>query len=289
MKAPVVVIDAASDVGRGVVEAALAAARPVVAVSAAADELAHLREHFSDAHLTTLAGSIATEAEAAMLAAALRDLDRPIAGVVIANAAQPLRGRVLDHAAAAIQGQLERELLPQLAAARALIPLLLGARRNGGYVVIGKPGGEQPWAGYGAYSIAVAAAGMLVRALHDEARLLGVRVQLLAIPRPVRTARNCERACAGWPDALAIGEQALALIDRRHARHADAAVVPFAFGSASDSIAVDAGVHMPAPPASPTPAPSPPPSDIASQQVVEQTWRALEPIFVSIKNAADGR
>jgi NAD(P)-dependent dehydrogenase (short-subunit alcohol dehydrogenase family) len=284
MKAPVVVIDAASDVGRGVVEAALAAARPVVAVSADADELARLRERFGDAHLTTLAASIATEAEAAMLATALRDLDRPIAGVVIANAAQPLRGRVLDHAAAAFEGLLERELMPQRAAARALIPLLLGARRNGGYVVIGKPGGEQPWAGYGAYSIAVAAAGMLVRALHDEARLLGVRVQLLAIPRPVRTARNRERACAGWPDALTIGEQALALIDRTQTQHADAAVVPFVFGAPSDGAAVGAHAHIPLSPASPPPA-----LDIASQQVVDQTWRALEPIFVSIKNAADGQ
>jgi short-subunit dehydrogenase len=287
MKAPVIVIDAASDVGRGVVEAALAVPRPVVAVSVDAGELALLRERFGEAHLTTLVGSLADEAGGAALAVALRDLDRPIAGIVVANAAEPLRGRVLDQPVAAIQGQLERELLPQLAAARALIPLLAAGRRTGGYVVIGKPGSEQPWAGYGAYSIAAAAASMLVRVLHDEARLLGVRVQLLAIPRPVRTARNRERACAGWPDAAAIGTQALVLIDRAEARNADVAVVPFAARSANAMPAVGARASTNDGTGPGTPALLA--VDSASQRVVEQTWRALEPIFVSIKNEADGK
>lgn len=284
MRAPVVVIDAASDVGRGVIEAALAASRPVVAVSSDTAGLTLLRERFRDAPLTTLPGSIADEAGGQALAAALRDLDRPVAGIVIANAAEPLRGRMLDHPAATIQARVERELLPQLAAARALIPLLAGSRRNGGYVVIGKPGSEQPWAGYGAYSIAVAAASMLVRVLHDEARQLGVRVQLLAIPRPVRTARNRERACAGWPDATAIGAQALALIDRSDARHANAAVVPFAIRPAGVPTTVGSAGDAGEPPARRSPVPTP--TDSANQRVIDQTWRALEPIFVSIQNEA---
>src|SRR3546814_1724253 len=68
-------------------------------------------------------------------------------------------------------------------AARHLLPLL-AEHGHGGYVLIGGPGAEHPWAGYGHYSIGAAALRMLARVLHDEARTLPVRVQLLAIDSP---------------------------------------------------------------------------------------------------------
>lgn len=268
MKAPVVVIDAANGVGRGVVQAALAAGRPVIAVSQDARELARLRalaNSESHAHqpaapaLVTLVGSVVDEAASRALAGALRELERPIAGIVVANCGEPARGRVLDQPARVLQRRLEDELLPQLAAAQYLLPLLAEAGRNGSYLVVGSPGSEQPWAGYGYRSVAAAAATMLVRVLHNEARALGVRVQMLAVSRPVRTEDNLALACEGWPAALALGEQALALVDQTDPRQAANAIVRFAWRGAEGAV---------------EDAPEP-----ASTAVLEQTWDALAPML----------
>lgn len=227
MKAPVVILDAARGVGRGVLQAALEEGRPVIAVSLDQAELRSLRKRHPAADLNIVAGSIADEASAAALAVALRELERPIAGIVVAVCNEPAPGRVLDHASDELQRRLQADLFPQLAAARQLLPLLSESGRNGGYVVVGSPGSENPWAGYGYRSIAASAISMLVRVLHDEARHIGVRVQLLGVTRPVRTDENDACACEGWPSATAIGEQALALIDQGDARRATMPIVPF--------------------------------------------------------------
>lgn len=236
MKGPVVVIDAANGIGRAVLQAALAQGRPVIAVSQDALALRRLRERHVIAgpdstqfgiDLTTINGSLADEAGSIALAERLRELDRPIAGVVICSCGEPVRGRVLDQPVQLLQRRLEGELLPQLAAARHLLPVLAAEGRNGGYVLIGSPGSEQPWAGYGLRSIAAAAVSMLARVLHMEARPLGVRVQMLAVGRPVQTEENRERACEGWPAAMAIAEQALALVDQSNPHHAANAIVRF--------------------------------------------------------------
>lgn len=227
MKSPVVVLDAARGAGRGVVQAALEEGRGVIAVSLDPSELHALRKRYPGADLNIVAGTIADEASAAALAAALRELERPIAGIVLCTCSEPVPGRVLDHSTDELKRRFEGDLFPQLAAARHLIPLLAESGRNGGYVVIGSPGSENPWAGYGHRSIAASAISMLVRVLHDEARQLGVRVQMLGVLRPVRTLENDALACEGWPSATAIGEQALALIDQGDARRATMPIVPF--------------------------------------------------------------
>jgi NAD(P)-dependent dehydrogenase (short-subunit alcohol dehydrogenase family) len=269
MKGPVVVIDAANGVGRAIVQRALAQGRPVIAVSQDAGELRRLRERHAAtgrpdhevSALTTLLGSVADEAGSTALAAKLRALDRPIAGIVLANCSEPVRGRVLDQPALELQRRLEADLLPQLAAARALLPVLAEGGRNGGYVLIGSPGSEQPWAGYGYRSIAAAAISMLVRVLHNEARPMGVRVQMLGINRPVRTEENRETACEGWPAAVAIGEQALALIDQTDLRQAANPIVRFPWRDLAPTAVEE-----------PTPEP-------VTEAVLEQTWSALEPLL----------
>jgi NAD(P)-dependent dehydrogenase (short-subunit alcohol dehydrogenase family) len=271
MKGPVIVLDAANGIGRAVVQAALAQGRPVVAVSQDALALRRLRERHVLAgvdaarggiELTTLVGSVADEAGSSALAARLRDLDRPFAGIVLANCGEPARGRVLDQPAQELQRQLEADLLPQLSAARQLLPVLAGEGRNGGYVLIGSPGSELPWAGYGYRSIAAAATSMLVRVLHMEARPLGVRVQMLAVSRPVQTEDNAERACEGWPAALAIAEQALALIDQADPRQAANAIVRFV--RESEAKAIEAASA---------------PREHIPEAVLEQTWDALQPLL----------
>lgn len=269
MKGAVVVIDAADRAGGGVVQAALRAHRPVVAVSTEPSELAHLRKQASR-DIVTVRGSIATESDGTQLAAALRELARPIDGIVIATAGVPLGGRVLDHSVETFQRRLQADLFPQLAAARALLPVLTRGGRNGSYIVIGSPGAEHPWSGYSYCSIAAAAMNMLVRVLHEEARTLDVRVQLLAVNRPVRNSENCACASDDWPDAIAIGAQALALVDRADPRIADEAVVPFVPRvRMSRSEHADAAV------------------DDGGDAVLEQTWRALKPILDAAPKSQD--
>ena len=233
MKPPVVVLDAANPVGRGVVEASLALGRPVIAVSRDARALAELRERQAEfarkgVELAVIEGGVSDEAAAERLAAALRAMERPLAGIVLSLCNEPPRGRVLDQPARELQRRLDGDLLPHLAAARHLLPVLSEAGRNGGYVVIGSAGTEHPWVGYGYRSIAAAAIAMLVRVLHNEARLLGVRVQMLAVSRPVKTEDNHEQACAGWPAAGELARQALALVDQVESHHPVSAMVRFA-------------------------------------------------------------
>lgn len=306
MKGPIVVIDAANGIGRGVVQAVLNSGRPVIAVSPDQNELRALRKRHAGADFAAIAGSIADETSSAALAFRLCELDRPIAGIVIANCGEPVRGRVLDQTAQESQRRIENDLLPHIAAARQLLPVLSESGRNGGYVVIGSPGSEHPWAGYGYRSVAAAAVNMLVRVLHDEARALGVRVQMLAIGRPARTDENRESACEGWPTALAIGEQALALIDQTEPRQAANAVVPF----------VRNGLRAPAEIAADAISQSEPSADIDllaaepallagmiskpngaqavdaavgpdGQRYLDQAWALLEPLFSSKSNEAN--
>lgn len=278
MKGPIVIIDAASTVGSSIVETALQQQWPTIAVSADAAQSKALRERHPNEDLVTLVGSIADEAGSAALAAALRELDRPIAGVVIACGGDPVRGRLCDHPAAELVRRIEADLLPQIAAARHLLPLLAASGRNGSYVVVGSPGGEHPWAGYGCHSVGAAAVNMLVRVLHDEARAFGVRVQLLALSRPVRTDENRACACDGWPTAAATAEQALALIEQTEPRRTADAIVRLSPPRAA------AGVQR-ANDSAPKPTMAAAASRIESdsQRVLDQTWNALAPIFNSIR------
>ena len=74
-------------------------------------------------------------------------------------------------------------------------------------------------------SIGASALRMLARVLHEEARTLPVRVQMLAVDSPVRCDANAATARAQWPDVDAIADHALRLVDG--AANADVALVRF--------------------------------------------------------------
>jgi hypothetical protein len=97
----------------------------------------------------------------------------------------------------------------------------------GNYILIGGPGSEMPWAGYGPRSVTGAALRMLAQVLHDEARALGIRVQLLDISSPACTDQNLAHACPRWPRADDIGRRALQLALRNESRLGTHPVVPF--------------------------------------------------------------
>lgn len=203
------VVGATGTVGRGVVEAALAAGHAVIAVARDRPRLTALREAYPEADLTLLPMAVATDEDAAFLVHALRKHKRPLAGVVVALREDRSRGKLGEQPTATLMDALGRDLQPQLALARALLPLLAEGQ---GYVVVGGPGDESPWAGYGHRSVVAAALRMLARVLHEEARPRGVRVQLLSVPSPVKAAVDTPCACPEWPTARSVGEQAVALL-----------------------------------------------------------------------------
>ena len=265
MTRPILVLEATTPIGRALVEQAVAQGRAVVAVALDDTGLRELRAAHRKADLVVLPGAAIDAPSAAALVADLRELGRPLAGVIAAYCCEPRRGRVLDMHDDALHELVREEVLPHLAAARALVPLLAEGGRNGAYIVVGGPGSEQPWAGYGLRSVAAAANRMLVRVLHDEARALSVRVQLLAVEMPARTDDNAGRACAHWPSALAIAERALALADPQRHREPAEAVVRYAFNTPTTSPPDRRSVHASGAPASP--------------RVLDDTWRGLQPLL----------
>lgn len=230
MQPRLIVLGATGTVGAHVVARAVADGRRVVAVARDADALAALCAAHG-ARVTPLVADISTDADAAALAASVQRLPGPPAGAAIAAIRGDTEaGRVLDAPADFLRRRLDEDLIPHLAAARHLLPLLASQPRAG-YVLVGGPGAAQPWAGYGHHSIGAAALRMLARVLHEEARTLPVRVQMLAVDSPVRTAANAAHACTQWPDADAIARHALRLVDG--AMPGDAALLRFPLGAAA--------------------------------------------------------
>ncbi len=204
------VLGATGCLGGALVASALEAGRPVIAVGRDADALAALRMEHAGAMLTTLAATIASDSDAAGLARSIRALDLPVAGAIAAIRGAPVRGRLLDQPGDALRRRLDEDLLPHLFAARHLLPML-SAQARGTYVLVGGPGADYPWAGYGHDSIAAAALRMLARVLHDEARALGVHVHLLGVDAPLRTPGNERHACPEWPSLGAVARRAVAM------------------------------------------------------------------------------
>ncbi|MFC4728412.1 SDR family NAD(P)-dependent oxidoreductase [Coralloluteibacterium thermophilus] len=206
MSGDILVLGATGTVGRGVVSALLEAHYPVLAVGRNGERLAALKAHCAAFEgLELLPGSVASDTDGAALAAALRQRRRPLRAVVASLAGPLERGRLLSRPADFLRRRLDEDLIPHLAAARHLLPLLAEGGRGSDYIVVGGPGADHPWASYGHASIAASAMRMLVRVLHAEAKPLGVRVQLLSISQPVRTEDNARYACAQWPSARAVG------------------------------------------------------------------------------------
>jgi NAD(P)-dependent dehydrogenase (short-subunit alcohol dehydrogenase family) len=213
IKPPVLVLGAADGLGFGLVEAGLEAGFPVLAVDADRAQLDALVQRFgARGKLSTLAGSVVSDTDAAALASSLRELPvSPLVAIVNLHIACE-RGRLLDHDAGFLERTLQKEVLPYMHAARHLLPMLAETGRCARYLVIGGPQGDTSWLGYGHHSVAAAATRMLVRALRRELDDSPVRVQQLVIGKPVRTEENANCACPEWPDALSVGRYAVKIL-----------------------------------------------------------------------------
>jgi NAD(P)-dependent dehydrogenase (short-subunit alcohol dehydrogenase family) len=214
------VLGAGGNVGFGVVGALLEAGSPVLAVGREGPRMSALAEHFEDEPGLDLlhAPCIHDDRDAARLAEQVRERGRPLRAV-FASMGTPLQsGRLLDRPASFLLEKLEADLIPHLAAARHLLPLLAEGQHTANYVLIGGPYAERGWSGYGHASVTGAAMRMLAQVLHEEAQALGVRVQLLSVDKPVCTPENAVNACAEWPNALAVGRSAVSLLTRTDKR-----------------------------------------------------------------------
>jgi len=217
--AAVVVVGASGTIGREIVRLVAAGGRPVVIVGPNRERLHALAGELPRGLVTTLAGNIVDEHGAAELATQLRELGRPVSGVINAfptGKAQTdgaNRGRLLDQPASVLREFLEQTVMAQFALARHVIPLLAASGRNGRYVILGGPGSETPWAGYGQRSVAMAATRMLAQVLHDEAQPLGVRVHLVSIDAPVRSDEPGIHECPEWPTVRDVARRAVQLLD----------------------------------------------------------------------------
>jgi NAD(P)-dependent dehydrogenase (short-subunit alcohol dehydrogenase family) len=218
MAAPILVVGATGTIGGAVVRRLVDARQPVVAVAPDLDRLLQLRAELPAGSIVPIAGRVESNEDARVLAARLGDLGRPLAGVVVAfphgrSASGTDRGRLLDRSDEEIDDMLRQTTLAQHALARHLIPMLADSGRNSRYVIVGGPGSETPWAGYGHRSVAMAATRMLARVLHDEACPLGVRVQLLSIDAPLRSDRPGLHECPEWPAAADVARRVVQLLD----------------------------------------------------------------------------
>lgn len=242
IEAPIVVIGATGTIGSALVRHLAASGQPVIAIAPQLDRLQVLSAVVAPGAVTALTGRIENDADAERLADELRALGRPLAGVVVTfphgrTAVVGVdRGRVLDQTTARLEDCLRQTVLAQHALARELIPMLAESERNARYVIVGGPGSETPWAGYGHRSVAMAATRMLARVLHDEARALGVRVQLLSIDSPVRSDVPGEHECPDWPSASDVARKAARLLDRDGRDESTDAVVACGRSSAACSI-----------------------------------------------------
>lgn len=213
MRAPVLVLGAAAGLGPGLVEAALEMGHPVLAVCGDAEGVAALERRFDGGgRLRSVIGSVADEDSAGELAEAIgRSGAAPRLAIVNLLTCGD-RGRLLEQPPQALAAKLERDVVAQLRAASMLVPLL-AAGGGGRYLVINGPHAETSWLGYGQHSVAVAATRMLVQALRQETLDSPVRIQQLELTTPVRTAETAHCACPEWPDSLAVGRRALAVLN----------------------------------------------------------------------------
>ncbi len=207
----VAVIGATGDVGRGITAALLDRGHQVIGVARNTSRLEALRQDCGTRRtLETLAGSVANDADAAQLAAELRDrLGRPDAIVVTVTAPRQPRSllelRSNDYAALIWQ-----DLISHFTAARAFVPLLAP---DG--MLLGIGGGSCDFVLQGGIpqSNAQAALRMLYRGLAEECRGR-IRVRELIIASVVNGASNRHAAHPSWVTEHEIGAQVAAMLEQ---------------------------------------------------------------------------
>lgn len=203
------IVGAAGDVGRGIVSAALASGRQVVACGrtlASLEELA--REHASE-RLACVAGSLASEEEAARLWRSAQEPFGAIGDAVVSVNAPGQVKPIIEWSAQELSASLSGNLTSHLIAARAFIPNLPA---DGVFIGIGGGTADFIIPGMAHFSIAQAGLRMLYKGLGKECRD-GPAVRELMVVSMVSGRSNRDAAKPEWITDEEIGKHVCTVLD----------------------------------------------------------------------------
>jgi NAD(P)-dependent dehydrogenase (short-subunit alcohol dehydrogenase family) len=206
-----VVIGATGDVGSGIVRTLLQRRHAVIAIARNAARLDRLRQTLAghDA-LTTLAGSLASDAQAQELVTRVRSVAVSIDAVVVSVNAPRQPAALMSYDSESLAALINRDLITHFTAARSFIPHL---PRGATFVGIG--GGSCDFVLHEGVPQSVAQAGlrMLYRGLAHEYRDHPVHLHELIIASVVNGVSTRANAEPQWVTDLEIGEQVAAIIE----------------------------------------------------------------------------
>lgn len=205
----VLIVGATGIVGRGIARAMTEAGWSVTGVGRDADRLEALTAEVGG--VTARTGSIASDADAAALAASLREGATPFDAIVVSvnlpTSAVPLLDCSSDELLAVLQGNL----VTHLCAARALFPLL---RLGGRYVGIGGGMADFTLPGMGPISICQAAQRNMFRFLAVEGAERDISVVELMLYSHIVDPTDDAEADPRAIRANEVGAHVLAVIER---------------------------------------------------------------------------
>jgi NAD(P)-dependent dehydrogenase (short-subunit alcohol dehydrogenase family) len=205
----VLLVGATGTVGRGIARSMAAAGWRVTAVGRDAERLAQVAQIAPD--IATVAGSVASDADAATLAGVLRDSGAPFDAIVTAVNLPLAPVALLDCPADQLLDVLQGNLVSHLCAARALLPLLAAGGR---YVGIGGGMADFTFPGLGPVSICQAAQRNMFRFLAMEGEERGASVVELMLYSNIVDPVDEDAASPRDIRADEVGEHVRAVIER---------------------------------------------------------------------------
>ncbi|WP_114951614.1 SDR family oxidoreductase [Sphingosinicella terrae] len=207
----ILVIGATGDVGRGIVEILLEHGHRVVGAARKAGRLEALANALGHPpRFATVAGSLASDAEAEALREAAQRLIAPLDAVVVSvNAPRQSMGPILDKTTEEVASLVRQDLISHFTAARAFLPALTS---GGTYVGIG--GGTADFLlPDGVYmSLGQAALRMMYRGIARETSDRPIHLRELIVASVVNGASTRDAADPLWVTDREIGEQVAAIV-----------------------------------------------------------------------------
>lgn len=208
-KGTLLVVGAAGDVGQGIVGAALASGRQVIAAGRNGEKLERIAARYPGRALTCVVGDIATETDAAALWDVAAKKSGGVDAVVISVNAPKKFQSLMEWSAADLSALLSSNLLVHFIAAKIFVPRL---PENG--ILIGIGGGTAdfiiPKMAY--VSISQAAQRMMYRGLVRE-RKGGAEIRELMVVSMVNGESNRDNAKPEWVTDIEVGQHVCAILD----------------------------------------------------------------------------
>lgn len=203
------VVGAAGDVGQGIVEAALATGRKVVAAGRGTEKLEQLASRLNSETLACIAGSLADEEGAkALWASAAAKFGEPNEVVISVNSPSRMQG-LMEWNAGELAENLGGNVLTHFVAAKTFLPLLPD---DGRLIGIGGGTADFIFPGMAHVSMGQAALRMMYRGLDKEVKS-GARAQELMIVSMVAGHGDRETARDDWIRDIEVGRHVCAILD----------------------------------------------------------------------------